>query len=260
MIRIWLAYVAQFLKVRLAYKGDFFAEIAASLLGAGANLAFVLILFERVPSVGGFSRDEVLFVYGFSMIPLGLFSLFSMNLFEFGDRFVMEGQFDRVLLRPLNALPQVLLESVRFSVLADVAVGLAVVVSASRGLSLSFGPLDVAWFVVAAVSGAVIFGSVFTAIASLSFFFEDRIGVSPPVYNMIQFGRWPMPIFGGPVKFVLRFVIPFAFVAFYPSTRFLGRDEFRALCYATPLVAVASALVASVFWRLGVRRYSGTGS
>ena len=260
MIRIWLAYLAQFLKVRLAYKGDFIAEIAASLLGAGANLVFVFILFERVPSVGGYSRPEVLFVYGFSMIPLGLFSLVSMNLFEFGDRFVMEGQFDRVMLRPLSAYLQVLFESVRFSVLADVAVGIAVVAAASRGLRLEFSLLDGAWFAVAAASGAVIFASVFTAIASLSFFFEDRVGISPPVYNMIQFGRWPMPIFGGPVRFFLRFVVPFAFVAFYPSTRFLGRDEFRTLCYATPLVALASAFVASLFWRAGVRRYSGTGS
>jgi len=259
-MRIWLSYVAQFLKVRLAYKGDFLAEIAASVLGALANLVFVLILFDRVPSVGGFDRNEVLFVYGFSMIPLGLFSFVSMNLFEFGDRFVMEGQFDRVMLRPLNAYLQVIFESVRFSVLADAVVGLVVVAAASRGLGISFGPLDVAWFAVAAVSGAVIFGSVFTAIASLSFFFEDRIGISPPIYNMIQFGRWPIPIFGPPVRAVLRFVIPFAFVAFYPSTRFLGREEFRSLCYATPLVALVSALVATVFWRIGVRRYSGTGS
>ncbi len=259
-MNIWLAYVGQFLKVRLAYKGDFAAEVAASLLGAAASLVFVFILFEKVPSIGGFGRSEVLFVYGFSMIPFGLFSFVSMNLFEFGDRFVMDGQFDRVMLRPRNGFLQVLFESVRFSVLADAMVGFAVVAFAARDLGLSFGALDVLWFAVAAVSGVVIFVAVFTSLASLSFHFEDRIGVSPPVYNMIQFGRWPIPIFGPPIKFFLRFVIPFAFVAFYPSTRFLGREEFQALCYATPLVALAASAVAAFFWRLGVRRYTGTGS
>ena len=120
--------------------------------------------------------------------------------------------------------------------------------------------MDALWLVVVAVSGAVIFLSVFAMLSSLSFFFEDRIGVGAPVWNLIQFGRFPIPIFGPWLGAVLSWVVPFGFVTFYPATHFLGRSAFRTLCYATPLVAAGFALLCAGVWTLGVRGYRSTGS
>ena len=85
-LAIYGAYFAQFLKARMAYRADFFAEIFATALGSAASLAFVFVLFVPIDAIGGWSRDEILFVYGMSMIPYGLFATISWNLFDFGDR------------------------------------------------------------------------------------------------------------------------------------------------------------------------------
>jgi len=42
--------------------------------------------------------------------------------------------------------------------------------------------------------------------------------------------------------------------------RLLGRAEFRHYAPLVPLVAAASLALAGTSWRLGVRRYSSTGS
>lgn len=257
---LFLSYFARFLKARMEYRADFFAEIAASAVRAALSLLFVFAVFLPVDAIGGWRRDEVLFVYGFAMMPYALFATISWNLYEFGDRYIIEGQFDRVLLRPVNTFLQVAFESFRIQALSEFAIGFVVARTAAVRLGLEFGVLDLAWAAAAVLSGAVIFTSVFGTVAALGFFFEDRIGIAPPLFNLIQAGRWPIDLFGPAIRFLLRWVVPFAFVAFYPSTRLLGREEFRDLCMLSPLVSAASLAVLASVWTAGVRRYASTGS
>jgi ABC-2 type transport system permease protein len=94
----------------------------------------------------------------------------------------------------------------------------------------------------------------------MSFHFEDRLGISSPVFNLVTFGRYPITIFNSTIQFILKWVLPFAFVAFFPATHFLHREGFEVLCYSTPVVAVVTALLASLVWQFGVSKYSSTGN
>jgi hypothetical protein len=69
------AYFAQFLKMRMAYRADFLVDLAANLFAIGIQLATLTVLFSKVPSLRGWSFEQVLFIYGFSLLPLGLFNL-----------------------------------------------------------------------------------------------------------------------------------------------------------------------------------------
>ena len=100
-LTLYTGFLVQSLKARLAYKADFFGEILASVLGTAAGILFVVLLFHRIHDLWGWSREEVFFIYGLSLIPYGLFSIFSINLFEFPERYIIEGRFDRLLLRPM---------------------------------------------------------------------------------------------------------------------------------------------------------------
>ncbi len=258
-VEVYGALFVQMLKVRLAYKADFFADLAATALGGLASLLFVFLLFLRAPELAGWSRDEILLIYGMSMISYGLFGCISWNLYEFGDRYIIQGQFDRVMLRPVGTYAQVLFDSFRIPALSECLIGAGVVAFAMQRLELVISGTDLFFAAVAVTSGFVIFTAVFSILASLSFHFEDRIGVSPPVFNMISFGRYPQTIFPSALRFVLRWVIPFGFVAFYPATGLLGRTPYRGLAVLSPLVAVAFCVLAYGFWRWGVRRYESTG-
>ena len=240
--QVYGAYFAQFLKSRLAYKGNFFASILSNALVTASGLLFIILLIdgEVVPTLSGWKREEVLFIYGFSLLPMAIFAIVAPNLYQFGDKYVIQGQFDRILLRPLNSLCQVLFESFSLESVGNGVVGVILIIYSANALNLSFGVLDFLWLVIGAISGGIILLSVFVILASLSFHFEDRLGIAPPFYNLIMFGRYPLPIFNEVVQFILRWVVPFAFVAFYPATHFLERGEFRFFCYMTPLVAIAS--------------------
>ena len=258
--RLFAMYFSQYAKARLEYRADFFSSVLASFLGTAASFGFLLIVFSRVPAVKGWKFEEMVFLYGFSLVPLGLFNVLSWNLYLFADRYLIEGRFDRVLLRPVSSIFQVLFEAFRLESFQETITGLVAVVWASRRLGLSFGPLDVFLFIAWAVSGAAIYLAIFVGLTATSFWIEDRIGISPPVFNLMQFGRYPLTIYDAWVRFALSFVIPFAFASFYPTIRFLRREQFAAEFWLVPLVAAISLTLALSLWKSGVARYHSTGT
>ena len=258
--RLFGMYFSQYAKARLEYRADFFSAVLASFLGTAASFGFLLIVFSRGVSVRGWKFEEMVFLYGFSLIPFGIFNVFSWNLWQFADRYLIEGRFDRVLLRPVSSIFQVLFESFRLESIESIVTGIVAVLWASRrlGLSLTFG--NAFLFTFWAISGGVIYVAIFLALTATSFWIEDRIGISPPVFNLMQFGRYPLTIYDAWVRLALSFVIPFAFASFYPTARFLRRPEFLPEFWAVPFVAVISMSIALALWKSGVARYHSTGS
>ena len=190
--RLLVQYFAQYAKVRLAYKADFiiafFSSMAATVLGFG----FVLVLFSKIPRLQDWSFNEVMFLYGFSLIPLGFFNVISWNLYDFSEIYVIEGKFDRVLLRPVSTLFQVVFEKFRLESLQEVVTGIVVVAICVHRLHLTLRIPDYLWFVVMIVCGAAIYLAVFLILTAVSFWFEDRVGIVPPVFNMLTFRPLPL--------------------------------------------------------------------
>ncbi len=257
---IFAAYFAQFLKSRLAYRVDFAIDLTANLFSMGVQLAILSVLFGKVDALRGWSYEQVLFIYGFSMLPLGLFNLVSVNLYRFGERFIIEGNFDRVLLRPVHPLAQVMFESFNLGGLNEILLGSLVMGYAGSHLGLTIGVVDILLLILLAGTASLVFSGVFLGLTAVSFWFEDRMGLAPPVYNVIRFSRYPVTIFNPLVRMLLTFVLPFAWVAFYPATWFIGGGEFRGFALATPLVGTAVFALGYTVWRLGARRYASTGS
>jgi ABC-2 type transport system permease protein len=253
-------YFTQYAKVRISYRGDFFISIGTSFMATIFALSFVVVLFSKIPLLADWRFEEVLFLYGFSLIPYGLFNVLSMNLYDFGNNYIIEGKFDRVLLRPVSSLFQVLFETFRLESFQEVATGLFAVWWASRRLGIHWTASDALLLIFWGLCGAVIYVSIFLLLSTVSFWFEDRIGVHPPVWNLIAFGRYPLSIYSGFIQFVLSWIIPFGFASFYPSVRLLGRSQFRGYAPLVPIVAAACLGVTLLAWNRSVRHYSSTGS
>jgi len=259
-LRLFALYFAQYAKVRLEYKADFiiafFSSMAATVLGFG----FVLVLFTKIPKLQDWSFYEILFLYGFSLIPLGFFNVVSWNLYQFGDIYIIQGKFDRILLRPVHTLFQVLFEKFRLESLQEVITGSFVVYIAVKHLGLPWPASDDFWFVLMVASGALIYLAVFLMLTTVSFWFEDRVGITPPVFNMLTFGRYPLTIYNVFIQFMLSWIIPFGFASFYPTAHFMGRTAFNTYFYLVPVVGVSFFTMALFVWKHGVQNYSSTGS
>ena len=253
-------YFAQYAKVRVSYRGDFFISLITSFAATVFSLGFVIILFQKASQLKGWRFEEVIFLYGFSLIPYGLFNIVSLNLYDFGNNYIIEGKFDRVLLRPVSSLFQVLFETFRIESFQEVATGTFCVWWASHRLHVPWTPLKIAMLLFFGICAAVIYVSIFLILSTVSFWFEDRIGVHPPVWNVIAFGRYPLSIYSGAVQFFLCWIVPFGLASFYPSVRMLGRAVAPEYVQFVPVVAAVFLTFAISLWNFGTRHYSSTGS
>lgn len=253
-------YFLQYTKVRLNYRADFIISVLTTVVATVFGLAVVWLIFGRMPRVAGWSFHEVLFIYGFSLLPMALFNTLSINLYYFGETYIIEGKFDRVLLRPVNSLFQILFEQFRLESLGDAVLGGVIMVTCAEKLGLRLGMLEWLWLLGMAICGAVIYLAIFLMLSCVSFWMEDRVGVIPPVYNMLTFGRYPLDIYNTAIKFLLSWIIPFGFATFYPAASLLRRDFYRLYGWLVPVVTCAVAALAIWVWNRGVRRYASTGS
>jgi ABC-2 type transport system permease protein len=75
---------------------------------------------------------------------------------------------------------------------------------------------------------------------------------------------YPITVYGPWLRRIMCFLVPGAFVAYFPALALTGRPDPLglpdALRYCSPLVAAAMVGIAALIWRTGVRRYQGTGS
>lgn len=253
-------YFLQYGKVRLAYKADFFLSVATTLVATGFGVALVVLLFRRAPEIAGWSFEEILFLYGFGLIPMALFNVVSVNLYYFGQTYIVEGKFDRVLLRPVHSLFQVMSEQFRLEALADAAVGVGLVIWAGRQMGFEWTIGAAALALLGVTCGTAIYLGVFLILTSVGFWVEDRVGIIPPVYNMLSFGRYPLDIYSPFIRFLLSWVAPFAFAAFYPSAKLLGHAEHDGTFLWLPVVTAVTVGLAILLWNKGVGNYSSTGS
>ena len=240
----------------LKSSGKHFSSFAATIFG----LSFVVVLFQKAPRLAGWRFEEELFLYGFSMIPYGVFNIISVNLYDFGNNYIIEGKFDRVLLRPVSSLFQVLFETFRIESLQEVATGTFCMWWASHRLGIYWTAGKFMTLLFFGACAAIIYVSIFLILSTVSFFWEDRIGVHPPVWNVIAFGRYPLSIYSGVVQFFLCWIIPFGLASFYPSVRLLGRTVTPEYLPLVPVVAVVFLTIAVSLWNFGTRHYSSTGS
>lgn len=253
-------YFTQYAKVQMGYRGDLLVSVITAFAATIFGLLFVIILFQRSPKLAGWNFDEELFLYGFSLVPYGVFNIVASNLYNFGNDYIIEGKFDRILLRPISSLFQILFETFRLEALQGIATGIFCMWWASSRLHVtwSLGKFTALFFF--EVCASLIYVSVFLMLTCVSFWFEDRVGIHPPVWNVINFGRYPLSIYNGAVQFVLCWIVPFGLASFYPSVRMLGRAVVPEYAPFVPVVAAVFVALSISLWNFGTRHYSSTGS
>ncbi|MFS0726174.1 ABC-2 family transporter protein [Paenibacillus sp. 1P07SE] len=253
-------YMKNYAKTRLTYRLDFWIEVLSDLMFQGLNLIFILVVFQHTESLGGWSQAEVVFVYGYFMIPYGIFNTF-FNLWSFSDRYIVKGEMDRVLTRPAHNLVQIVLENMDPPSLIGSVIGAIIVGISWSQLGMPFEWLDLLVMTALVISSVMIYAGLYIALTAIAFYSDSPTGILPLMYNIQNYGRYPVGIFNKTIRFILTWVLPFAFVGVYPASYFLDRTGAEgSMAMLTPLVGVVFLAIGLAVWNHGVSRYRGAGS
>ncbi|MEY9095732.1 ABC transporter permease [Paenibacillus sp. RC84] len=254
-----LDYLKNYLKTRLTYRSDFWIEVVSDLLFNGLNLVFILVVFQQTALLGDWNRDQILFIYGFFMIPYGLFSTI-FNLWNFSERYIVKGEMDRILTRPAHSLWQVMLENMDPASLFSALAGLVVMIYSWGQLDLPVHWSDPLVMLMMVVSGVLIYGGIYVSLSALAFFSDSPTGIMPLIWNIQNYGRYPVTIYNKLLRGILTWILPFAFVGFYPAAYFLDPLNWKGFALLTPVMGIIFITIGLSVWNIGVKRYRGAGS
>ncbi|MGD0613133.1 MAG: ABC-2 family transporter protein [Anaerolineales bacterium] len=256
MLRLLSVFFRVSLLSELAYRVNFFVQLFQSILELGTALAGLAVIFSFTTSLGGWRPDEMLVLVGVYFLIGGLISLVIQPGMSLLIDSVRDGTLDFTLTKPEDAQLLVSVQHVAVYSLIDLLLGFGVLVVALIRLGERVGALEALGFVGMLVAGGVIVYSFWLILASLSFWFVRVENLLEIFSSMYQAGRWPVSLYPGWLRFALTFIVPVAFATTVPAEALTGRLSEGTLVGALAL-AVVLFIVSRLFWKLGLKRYSG---
>lgn len=253
------------LKSLFQFRADFLTGIAGIIVMNAVNLLAIGVILARFTDLASWTIWEVVFLYGFWMTGNSLYSLLFFHLMDM-DEYIIEGYFDRFLLRPLSPFLQMLTVDVNLMGVADVVFGVACLGLAMTNLHLQLSLAQWLFMAVMMVSGALIELGITLAFSSVAFWTGRSNALVYAAYqvnwNMTQ--QYPLDMFGRGFRVLVTAVLPVAFINYYPARWLLGKihpgDPGYILSFLSPLAALAVLAIASAVWSFGLRQYNSTGS
>ncbi len=261
---LYLRLVGALVRGQMQYRASFAMQMFGSFAGNALELVVLPFTFARFQNLAGWSLGEVLFLFALASISFGLHEIVTAG-FENISELIRQGTFDRVLLRPVTPFTQML--AADFSTRRF---GRALTGVVALGIALTQTHVVWTWgkflfFPITIASSVLLFAGITVLGATLCFWTIERT----EVINIFTYGgtymaSYPISILQNWLRQIVTFVIPLAFVAYYPGLYFLDRtDPFGVppqVSFLAPVVSVVFFAFAWRVWEWGVRHYQSTGN
>ena len=263
-IRLWRLLVGARLRSQWQYRASFFLYATGSFLSGLVDFVALAAIFTKVPQLGGWSLAEVALLYGITGLAFNLAD-FAVGGLEDLSRRVKEGTFDSLLLRPVGTITQLSADGFALRRIGKVLQAGCVLLLAIPLLDLEWTLARVLVIAAAVVLGTLVYCAVFIGTASIAFWIIDGREVGNAfTYGGNFLSNQPFDIYAQWLRRFATFVVPLAFAAYLPVAWVLGRATPAGVpadaVWLTPIVAVASLLVAQALWHAGLRAYRSTGT
>jgi ABC-2 type transport system permease protein len=262
-VAVWGRLVGAQVRSQLQYRASFALDLTGAFLISFLDFFAILIVFHNVPQLGTWNVHEVALLYSISMISFALTDLLIGHL-DLLPQKVRDGTFDLVLVRPRSTLLQIAALDFQLRRLGKALQGAFVLAYALAGLNVHWTVGRVVMLALTIPQGIVIFSAVWVAGSCIAFWTVD----GGEFTNAFTYGgnfltEYPVDLYSRWARRLLAYVVPLAFVAYFPSLYVLGKPDPlglpRALEFSGPAAAAAACLGAAVVWRFAVRHYRSAG-
>lgn len=257
--RLYWLLETQYIKARMNYRVDFIISSIGMTFSNIASLVVFWVLFHTIPRLAGWTFEEILFIYGFYLLAVSPAQIFFDHLWQLRYH-LMQGTFIKYYFRPLNMMFYYMSEVIDLKGIAQVVIGIGVLVYASDRLELVWTAGQIGLMLITLFSASLVVTSLLLIASCASFWTMQSFAILSLAFRLREFSQYPTTIFDGFFRFLFTYIIPIGFVAFYPSQLLLRPQEASWLVYASPVVGVGLFALAYQMWTWGVNSYTGTGS
>jgi len=257
---LFTRFIQQNIKIKLEYKADFvlmlFAGSALQLIG----LLFLSVLFSKIPPIQGWTLWEIVLMLASIYFTEGVVSFAFEGMWR-TLRLINLGDLDRMLLRPVSPILQILTYDLGIHGIGNMLTGAIL-------FGLALGQTHVVWTVdrilfmpVFLISAAAIRTAISFAANSSAFWLTSFYNAFPlMVYQMADFAKYPSTLYSNSIQFFITVVLPYAFIGYIPAVYLFDKAAWGPLAWLVPLVALWCIFVARAVFYRGLRRYDSPGN
>ena len=257
--KIYFKIIVQDIKSKMSYRADFIISTIGMIATNIAGFIAFLIMFGKFPSINGWNYYEILFLYGFSLISITPTQCLLDNNWSL-RRFVYDGDFVKYCFRPINLWFYYVSEVFDVKGLGQLAFGVGTLIYAWIKLEIPVTFLLVVVTIVALVTSSLFMMALQNAAAASCFWIQNSFWLLDISLKMKDYAKYPVTIFNDVFKFIFTFILPVAFMAYYPSLVILRPNEVPILTWLSPLLGIVAFYGSYRLWMKGASTYDGSGS
>ncbi len=243
----------------LEYRANFVGAIVMTVFEVFWSVASVLLFYSFTTSLGGWTFNETLVVVGLLFVAFGFLDVVIwQNVIALGQH-IRKGTMDFILTKPVNSQFHATLQHYRVDRVASIIGGVALIVYGLVQVSASPTVGQLALFVLLIIGALLLLYSALTMLGTLAFWVVEVESFGEIVFALLEIGRYPAAALPEPLRAIMTFIIPIAFVTTVPAEVILGRITPQFVLYGW-VFAVVLFLLCVRFWNFAVSKYSSASS
>jgi ABC-2 type transport system permease protein len=227
------------------------------------GFAIIKFVVESFGQINGWTYGQLAFLYGLSVISHALSMIFFVQGWFMGY-FVIEGEFDRYLTRPLGVLYQFFFTNINIFGITDLIPGILVFIYGCVKCHVVVSPLFVIQVIIMLVGATFIRGGIYILLGSTSFHTRSAVDFGQYTQEIMdKTTMYPLSMYPESMQFILTYLIPIGWVSFYPVSSLLGVEaKFSGLVipFVTLAVGFIVMLIAGAYFNFGLRKYESAGN
>jgi len=258
-MKLYFKYMKLHFKSDMQYKMSFLMSFVSQFFVFFSYYYTILCLFDKFSNLKGFSVYDVLMTFAIIQFGFSFCEAFFRGVDQF-DGLIVDGGFDRLLLRPQNILLQVFGQEISFVKFSRLFQSIIILIIAAFNIDVVWSIPKVITVILMLISSVLVFLAIFILAASYCFLTVKGLEVR----NVFTDGgkhmaQYPIGIFKKGLVFFFTFIIPFGFVNYYPLLYLIGRVN-NPLYMLSPLLTLLYLIPAIMIFYRGVKKYSSVGS
>ena len=257
-ISLYFSFLKASLKEMLIYRLDCIVGMISQIVTQLVEIIFIWIVFQNTDNLAGWNFMQMLLLYGVTLISIGISDFCFDALYDIGPKYIRNGEFDKILLRPVHPLISIVGSSKEFTALGYFVLGLFLTIIMLIKLMIPITIILVLKIIFFSIVGAAIIGAINTIFSIASFWTYRSNEVIWSFYRIYTFAQYPLDIYNKFIKLLITAILPFAFVAYYPTMNYLGMNS--KMIYIAPIIMVILWIIAIKVWNKALSKYRSTGT
>lgn len=258
-MKVYLDYLKLHFKSIIEYKLSFILSLISQIFIFFSYYFIIIALFQKFSNLQGFSMYEILLTFSIIHFGYSFNETFARGIDQF-DSLIIDGSFDRLLLRPRSILLQVVGYQIDYTKSARLIQSIIVLIVSLIKLNINWTFLKVITLIFMLLSSIAIFFGIFLLAASYCFLTVQGLEVR----NVFTDGgkhiaQYPIGIFNKYFVKIFTYIIPYALVNYYPLMYFIGKSNNTYYAFL-PLLVFLYLIPCFIIFNKGSKKYLSTGS